>query len=162
MAAEPGGVCNLGVPDINEIVFNLKGGRNMFLNELQEGNKELFLQLCLHASLVNGTFAGEEKEMICAYCREMNIAERIPEWSDNLTEVVTALKNSTDDTEKKIIILEILGLTKSDGVYDDQEKGFIESLANGLQVKGGIVSKLNSLLEIYGVVCKEIHGAICE
>ena len=36
----------------------------MFLNELQEKNKELFLKICLHASLSNKVFADEEKEMI--------------------------------------------------------------------------------------------------
>ena len=33
----------------------------MFLNELQEKNKELFLKICLHASLSNKVFADEEK-----------------------------------------------------------------------------------------------------
>ena len=101
----------------------------MFLNSLQEGNKELFLRLCVHASLSNEIFAEEEKEMIYAYCREMNIMERIPDGTDDLEQVVNYLATQTDDAEKKIIILEILGLIRADGIYDEKEKSFMKKLA---------------------------------
>lgn len=134
----------------------------MFLNDLQEGNKELFLKVCVHASLANDIFEEEEKEMIYAYCREMNIIERIPEITDDFDAVVSDLASQTDDVEKKIIVLGILGLVKSDGLYDEKEKVFVEKLVKGLQVEDEVVSKLNSLLESYTAVCKEIYATVRE
>ncbi len=134
----------------------------MFLNLLQESNKELFLKVCVHASLSNEIFAEEEKEMINAYCREMNITEHIPSESDDFDQVVNSLAEQADDIEKKIIILEILGLIKSDGIYDEKEKCFMKKFVEGMKIKSDVLSKFNSLLEIYLAVCKELRSAVCE
>ena len=56
----------------------------MFLNQLKETNKEDFLKVCVYASLANGVFADEEKDMLFAYCREMNIKEHVPETPEAL------------------------------------------------------------------------------
>ena len=132
----------------------------MFLNELQEKNKELFLKICLHASLSNKVFADEEKEMIYAYCREMNVPESIPDGSE-LDNVIEILGLQADGVEKKIIILEILGLLKADGNYDEKEKRFIEKLDEGLDVDKAIIESFNGLLERYAAICEEIHSVIC-
>lgn len=134
----------------------------MFLNLLEESNKELFLKVCVHASLANEFFAEEEKEMIYAYCREMNIKEQIPDESGDFGQVVDSLAAQTNDVEKKIVILEILGLIKSDGIYDEKEKCFMKELVERLKVQTDVLSKFNSLLEIYLVVCKELRAAVCE
>lgn len=134
----------------------------MFLNLLQESNKDLFLKLCVHASLANEIFAEEEKEMIYAYCREMNIAEHIPEETEEFDKIVDSLAVQADDVEKNIIILEILGLIKADGIYDEKEEEFMKKLVKGMKVKNDVLSKFNSLLEIYLTVCKELRAAVCE
>jgi len=132
----------------------------MFLNQLERKNKEAFLKICVLAALSNGVFAQEEKEMIGAYCREMNIPENIPDCSETLEDVLKELAISTSNKEKNIILLEILGLVKSDGIYDEKEVDFMEKLSKGLDVKEGTLTKLNALLEIYTVVYKEIYLAI--
>ncbi|MCM1387106.1 MAG: hypothetical protein NC231_07250 [Bacillus sp. (in: Bacteria)] len=134
----------------------------MFLNLLQESNKELFLKVCVHAALANEIFAEEEKDMIYAYCHEMNIAEHIPENVEKLDEVVHSLNAQADEVEKKIIVLEVLGLIKADGVYDEKEKDFMKMLVKKMNVKEDVLSQYNSLLEIYLAVCKELRAAVCE
>lgn len=134
----------------------------MFLNLLQENNKELFLKICVHASLANEIFAEEEKEMIYAYCREMNIAEHIPDEVEEFEQIVGSLVMQADDVEKKIIILEILGLVKADGIYDEKEKRFMRKLLEGMKVQTDVLGRFNSLLEIYLAVCKELRSAVCE
>lgn len=134
----------------------------MFLNLLQETNKDLFLKLCVHASLANDIFAEEEKEMIYAYCREMNISEHIPEDTSEFDKVVDSLAVQANYVEKNIIILEILGLVKTDGVYDEKEEEFMKKLIKRMKVKNDVLSKYNSLLEIYIAVCKELRAAVCE
>lgn len=134
----------------------------MFLNLLREESKELFLKVCVHASLSNEIFAEEEKEMIYAYCREMNITEHIPEQVEDFGQIMNCLAEKTDDTEKKIIILEILGLIKADGIYDEKEKCFIKMFVDEMGIQEDMLGRINSLLEIYLAVCKELRVAVME
>ena len=46
----------------------------MYLNRLNEEQKNLFIDLCIHASLANNNFADEEKNMIDELrCRNGNL-----------------------------------------------------------------------------------------
>jgi len=47
-------------------------------------------------------------------------------------------------------------------VYDDKEKDFMNNLIDGLMVKECLLNKMNSLLDIYTVVCKELYATITE
>jgi len=132
----------------------------MFLNELKTENKKTFLKLCVLAALANDVFEDEEKEMIYSYCREMNIPENIPQCNETLEDIVRDLSEKADSREKNIILLETLGIMKSDGVYDEMEKSFMKTLVNGMKINEIILSKMESLLEIYTVVCKELYSTI--
>ena len=104
----------------------------MFLMLLKEENKERFLKVCVYAAMSNEIFAEEEKLMISAYCREMNIAEHIPETTAEFDAFIPELAENTDSKEKNIILLETLALIRSDGIYDDREQAFMKSLTVGL------------------------------
>lgn len=134
----------------------------MFLNHLEEKNKNQFLKLCMYAILSNGVFAKEEKEMLAAYCNEMNMPECTPDTSEPIDNILSEIAENTNSTEKNIIILEILGLVKSDGVYDDREKKFMLKLERGIGVKEDSLNKFNNLLDRYMVVYKELYTAVME
>ena len=132
----------------------------MFLMLLKEENKERFLKVCVYAAMSNEIFAEEEKLMISAYCREMNIAEHIPETTAEFDAFIPELAENTDSKEKNIILLETLALIRSDGIYDDREQAFMKSLTLGL---GLPLSKLNDYLVIldkYNEMAKEMMQAI--
>ena len=134
----------------------------MFLSYLGEENKERFLKLCVHAALSNGVFAKEEKEIIGTYCREMNIPVKVPDTQESIETLFYDISENASDAEKNIIVLEILGLIKSDGVYDEKEKSFMKKLVDGINAKEEVLSKMNSLLDIYTVVFKELYATITE
>ncbi len=134
----------------------------MLLNALQEKNRELFLEICVHAAMANNVLDKEEQEMIFAYCREMNIQEHIPDMEDSLEKIAAKLAMQIDDAEKRIIALEILGLVKADGRFDEKEKAFFDRLITGLQIEQDIVSRLEGLLERYSAVCKQIYASVYE
>ena len=134
----------------------------MFLCYLGEENKERFLKLCVHAALSNGVFAKEEKEIIGTYCREMNIPVKAPDTQESIETLFSDISENASDAEKNIIVLEILGLIKSDGVYDEKEKSFMKKLVDGINAKEEVLSKMNSLLDIYTVVFKELYATITE
>ena len=132
----------------------------MFLMLLKEPNKERFLTQCVYAAMSNEIFAEEEKLMISAYCREMNIAEHIPETTAEFDAFIPELAENTDGKEKNIILLETLALIRSDGIYDDREQAFMNSLTLGL---GLPLSKLDDYLVIldkYNEMAKEMLQAI--
>ena len=134
----------------------------MFLNQLNQENKQLFLKICVLGSLCNGVFEQEEREMISAYCREMNIPDDVPECNESLEEVLKNLANKTSDVEKNIILLEIMGLVKSDNVYDKKEMTFINLLVKNLNIKEDVLNKITSLLDTYTKVCNELYSTIFE
>lgn len=118
--------------------------------------------MCVHAAWSNGVFVNEEKEMIFAYCREMCIPEDVPEYDGTINDVLSELAEKATTKEKNIIMLEILGLVKADGVYEEKEIEFMNSIVAGMKVKEGVLSKLNSLLDIYATVCKELFFTLSE
>lgn len=134
----------------------------MFLNYLKDTNKDKFLKLCVHAALANGIFKEEQKEIFKAYCRELGVEEHIPETSDNFEELAESIFKDSTEIERKIIVLEILALIKSDGVYDDDEKEFMEKLASYLQVNEDVQLKLEELLRQYLVISADMYSFIFE
>lgn len=134
----------------------------MFLNVLKEDNKKRFLKLCVHAAVSDGVFADDEKEMVKAYCREMDLAEDIPEAEETLDSILKELAENTTATEKRIVVLEILGLVKSDGIYDEKEKVFMEKILRSLGIDGETSDQLESLLDKYTAVFKELYAVVFE
>lgn len=134
----------------------------MFLNQLKETNKEDFLKVCVYASLANGVFADEEKDMLFAYCREMNIKEHVPETPEALEVLMQKIREKTNIQEKRIFVLEILALVKADGVYDDQEKQFMKKMLDGLQLSDDVLKIFETLLEKYIRIGKELFDAISQ
>lgn len=132
----------------------------MFLNQLEESNKRDFLKVCVYASLANGILANEEKEMLFAYCREMNIKECIPEITETFDELLDRVNKNTNDKEKKIFLLEVLALVKSDGIYDDDERDFMKKILSGFDFSKEVLEKFNILLDKYIEIGKEIYTEI--
>lgn len=131
----------------------------MFLNELKSNEKELFLKLCVHAANANGLFVGEEKEMIRAYCSEMQIT--MPSVIEQTGEeaIISDLKSASKKS-KNIIILEILGLLQADNVVDEKERDFLKRVADGVGVDMDMVSSIENLLDEYKSVTRRIYEAI--
>lgn len=134
----------------------------MFLNALKDDTKELFLQLCVNGSLSNKTFEEEEKETIFDYCREMGLKEHLPDSPEDIDSFIAELSSKTNYVEKKIIVLGILELLKSDGECDGHEKEFIDKVVSGLHVREQVVQELSEQLEIYSSAYKSIALILCE
>lgn len=132
----------------------------MFLNQLEKDTKNLFLELCKHAANSDNVFEEVEKEMMYAYCREMNMPEIIPEDEKPLDELIKSIRENSSEKERNIIILEILGLMNADSEYAKEEEEFVIKLVKDLEIKEGILSKISSLLAIYKTVCQEMYATV--
>lgn len=85
----------------------------MFLSELRDTQKELFLDLSIYLSMRDGNFADVEKNTIIQMCKEMGIDKRLVPVL-NFDDVLNQLAESVTIREKRIIILEIGGVILAD------------------------------------------------
>jgi hypothetical protein len=131
----------------------------MFLGQLSEESKNLFLQLCIDAALANDVVEVEETQTIGEYCREMDI----PKPTSYEAVPLDTLLAGTDKlpaVEKKIILTELLGLVKVDGVYDQSETVFIEKVTKAFGVSDSVLAELADLLDRYLALCTELSQVV--
>ena len=134
----------------------------MFLSYLKDYNKEKFLKVCVHAALSNKNFAEEEKTAINMYCREMDLPVHELEVNESFNDLLKDISDSTTKEEKKIIVLETLALVKSGGVYDENEKAFMNELIEAFGISESKLSQFDELLQKYTEIGKELYSAITE
>lgn len=124
----------------------------MFLKMLSAEQKELFLDLCIHASKSNNNFTAEEKDKIIEYCEEMRIQIRFDEQT-TLAEAADRLVAVSTEQELRMIILETAALIISDNVYDEEEQKFFNALTEKLglakEETDGIFDVLKELTSVY-------------
>jgi hypothetical protein len=127
----------------------------MYLNKLNSEQKELFLDLCIHASMSNNNFAAEEKATIEAYCVEMQISPVRYTAKTTVEEAVNRMLEISTEEELRIVLLEISALIISDHVYDEREQEFMNSLAAKIGVSENRLGEmLDCLKELTGVYNK--------
>lgn len=131
----------------------------MFLNRLELIEKEAFVSLAVKAAEANGHVADEEYQMIEEYCKEMGIAFFDAKNVKNIEEVINIYSGSSEQN-KKIAVLEIIGLMFADGGYDDVEKAFVNKFAEGIGVSQDSVQKCEDALGKYIDMSRELLGCI--
>ena len=133
----------------------------MFLNRLSNEQKELFLDLCIHASKSNEDFSDEEKLTLEQYCEEMHIEVRFDEKA-GFEEAASKLLDISTDTELRIIMLETAALLISDNSYDEQEQSFFESLSAKLGMDKAaadeVMDVVRNLTAIYERIGEFVFG----
>ena len=131
----------------------------MFLNQLNQNEKEAFMSLSVHVANANGILANEEKEMIQEYCREMGI-DSFDEKDIASMDNVLAVFEQSDLRIKKIVLFEILGLAYADGEYEDSEDNFVMRFAAELGLNNNTVKEQKDLLVEYLEILKKIVHSI--
>ena len=126
----------------------------MFLSELKDDQKDLFLDLCILLSKSDGDFADSEKNTIRQMCKEMGIDERLNE-NIEFGKALSRLNENATVREKRIILLEIAGIVMADGVYAPEEKAAVESISNVFGIDYSYSEKAISLItDLFAVYSK--------
>ena len=89
----------------------------MFLDKLNDKEKEMFLDLAVYAAQANGVVEETEKNMIMQYCKEMGVAFYDISKLHTLEEIIGVFTKSSKE-KKKIVVLELLGLCYADNEFD--------------------------------------------
>jgi hypothetical protein len=133
----------------------------MFLNSLNEQQKNLFIELAIKAAEANGRVDVEEKNMLKAFAIEMSVS---PKYStdDETDYIVKKLGEISTQQELKIILFEILGIIVSDGEFDEQEKKFIKGIVEQYGMDYSSVEKMVTLIQEYAALYQRIADTIFE
>lgn len=127
----------------------------MFLSELKDEQKDLFLDLGIHLSMSDGEFSDTEKNTIRQMCREMGIDERLEE-NVEFDIALNRLSENATVREKRIVLLEIAGIVMADGVYSPEEKATVENISNALEVDyfhcENAISLVKDLFAVYSKI----------
>ncbi|MGV3220044.1 hypothetical protein ACEE95_10305 [Clostridium baratii] len=132
----------------------------MFLKELRSNNKELFLQLSIHAALSNNIIEDTQKDVLNLYCEEIGINNYELEVKMDLDEILEKINTDTTYREKKIIILEIMALIMSDSVYDLDEKKFMEDIIKKLDISDEVLEEAINLVNKFNLIFNDMIGFI--
>ena len=119
----------------------------MFLEKLNEREKEVFLDLARETAKANGMVEESEKAMIRRYCREMSMDEH-KIYDVKKTDEAAEFFKTASSKARNIVIVELLILCSADGDKDKAENNFVEELS----VKMGIEK------ETYAVLKKDVKN----
>ena len=120
----------------------------MYLANLDEQKKRIFLDIAHELVQVDGEFSYDEKVIIQAYCQEMNIVD-YEYHKRSRDEIVGDIKKYLTQEDVKIILFELIGLWLADGNYDKSEKEFINNLCSELNVENVYSDKCEEYVRDY-------------
>ena len=131
----------------------------MFLDRLNDKEKEMFLDLAVYTAQANGVIEETEKELILQYCKEMTVAFYDISKLHSLDEIV-AVFSKTSKEKKKIVLLEILGLCYTDGDFDTVEQAFAKKIAQDIGLKDEVYDTLARDIKEYSIILGIISGHV--
>ena len=134
----------------------------MYLNRLNNEQKELFLDLCIHASKANNDFADDEKEFIKLYANEMQLCDVRYEAKNKFEEAMAKLVSISSSIELKIVVFELTALILSDHQYDELESTFMSKV---IRIAGIDTCKHKEMIEMLNeisMVYEKLNSIILE
>lgn len=100
----------------------------MFLNTLKREQKNWFMDLAYLVAISDGEYSNQEKSLMDSYVSEMGIVWDRNEVTGTVETIIEKFRKNCNEKEKKIIVFEIIGLTMSDGHYDDDERKIVSEI----------------------------------
>ena len=123
----------------------------MFLNVLNNEEKNLFLDLAVYVSKANGLIEESEQSIIAQYCQEMCVDDYDMSNQHSMDEIKAVFSNSSENS-KRIAVFELLGLGYTDGSLDELENSIVKDFANGIGISEELFNKLNRDIKEYTTI----------
>ena len=96
--------------------------------------------------------------MIEDYCKEMGIAFFDAKNLKPMEDVIR-IYSEADDQNKRVAVLEIVGLMYADGGYDSKEKEFVDDFANRIGIAQDDVRKIEDTVMKYIGITRELWSS---
>lgn len=131
----------------------------MYLGRLNAEQKNLFLDLCIHGANSNNDFADDEKEMVNAYCAEMQIPVRYIEESD-FSSCVDRLIEISSKEDLRAILIELTAIILADDFCDDMEENFMQEFIKKVGISVSEYRQVSTLLTDLSVIYKQLNSFV--
>lgn len=131
----------------------------MYLNALNNKEKESFLKLAHYSMEIDGVIKDEEKAILKNFIFECQLIDYDISYDENIDVIADTLTVSSTKV-KKIIILELLGVLLADGDYHETEQGFIKNLAEKFNVKDFEVNRMERWVEAFNDMVREGYSLV--
>ena len=116
----------------------------MYTVNFNEKQKELFLDLSIHAALSNNAFKTVQKHVVESFCDEMGIDTYRYEPNMELAALLDAINNETSFQIRKMMFSEVMSVIVADGVIDDSEQKFVDEVAKGMDLPEDIANEITT------------------
>ncbi len=136
----------------------------MYLMNLRENVKKAFLELAYLVAVSGNDFSDEEKLVMEAYKKELQIEYDLLNFDSNidLDMVEQVIRENANEAEKKIIVFELIGLAMTDNQYDDEERKQIKQMNAAFQLDDDYPSKCEALINKYVELQNQIDALVIE
>lgn len=121
----------------------------MFLNNLTQEKKELFLSLAYNISCIDDNYADEEKMVLEQYCVEMDIRIDKIQLIEDFDKILNRINILCNFQEKKIYVFESVGLILADGVIHDKEMEAITNMVRLFEINDNYFEDCMKLIKEY-------------
>ena len=131
----------------------------MYLKYLTTEEKNMFINLTVHAAKANGVVEDEEIYLMGEYCKEMGIEFDWEKSDVSMKEITEVIKKSSMN-HKKIMIFELIGFMYAEGEFDRDEKIFVLNFSNNIGMEKEKLAELIAVVSKYVKVVNDISEIV--
>lgn len=134
----------------------------MYLATLKEEEKELFLGLAYNLATSDGEYSLEEQSTIMGYCQEMQIQFNEKSINKSINEIITELKEKSNNRTHRIIVFEAIGLAMADNNYDEGERKIINKMISAFALNPEFNNECEQIIKEYISFQNRINQLVLE
>lgn len=129
----------------------------MFLNLLNEKEKGIFMQLAVAVIHADGKLEESEKIFLDDYAHEMNISDfDVYKKPESVEHLVGEITTNSSNTVKRIFLLELGALARTDGDFAQSERELIQLIAEKLNISDVLLQDCENLLKEYESISERL------
>jgi len=133
----------------------------MYLEFLNEQQRELCIELAINLASTDGNFSQKERMLIEGYCQDAGMTYNFNNKSVlPLQAVIENLLIVTGETERKIIIFEMVRLAVVDNVFHENERDLINDLAIQFEIEESFVEECKETIEAYVAIEEKMNHLV--
>lgn len=119
----------------------------MYLHLLSEANKASFMAIARAVCAADGNFSDSERFMLEVYAKEMGLSSI--ESTIEETKAITILAETGTNQEKRIVVMELVGLSLADSDFSAEERAFLQTIVEKFNISEEFVSQCENAVGRY-------------
>lgn len=134
----------------------------MFLNQLNNSEKESFLKMAISVIQADDKIEESEKLFIAEYAKEMDLLSYDFNEKYNAVELAKQISDSSSDAVKRIFIIELTACAYTDGEFGKQEQNLLNGIVKAFGLTDADFDITLKLLQDYMNVATRLSTFVQE